>query len=204
MLNNNIGLVILAAGLSVRMGRPKLLLPLGNKPILAHIVETASNLEWGDRIAVIGSPRCELEEVCRDYKMPYVYNPAPEQGQSSSVKLGLEALKFGLEGVIFLPADQPLINGELLKALVSEFQRERDHKAIVVPHFEGQSYSPVLFGSVWFPSLSKVTGDQGGRNIIKDNPGHVRALNWDDELPFIDIDTQEDYVKILRLIKRPI
>lgn len=198
---DEIGLVIMAAGSSLRMGKPKLILPLGGKPLLEHSLQKISKYSWGERVAVIGEPREVLDELCRSYGLKTVYNPTPHRGQSFSLKLGINSFSGILKGFVFLPGDQPLISGRLLEALVLRFKATiNNNKTIVVPFYGGQSYSPVLFGSGWLEDLKGIEGDWGGRQIIKENAHLVEKVNWDNSRDFIDVDTLEDYEMICKLL----
>jgi molybdenum cofactor cytidylyltransferase len=190
---DSIGIVILAAGLAKRMGKQKLLLPLGKKPILAHIIATAVSIPWTDSIVVIGDPQNELAELCDQYNIPWIYNSQRHTGQASSITLALNNLRTDLEGILFLPGDQPLISNALLQALFDCFVSTGDNKSIIVSQYQGQRYSPVLFGSWWIPHLAALSGDWGGRVIIRENPDYVIPVEWSDKYSFYDADTWEDY-----------
>lgn len=194
----DIGLVLLAAGRSLRMGEPKLLLPLEGIPLLEHTLQSAGRYPWGKRIAVIGEPRFVLEQLCRKYGFETVFNPAPEKGQSYSLKLGLMDMPEDLRGFLFLPGDQPFISGKLLEALVKKFDSRKGERTIVVPYCGGQNRSPALFGAGWLAALRQIEGDRGGRQLIKENPSLVEKVCWQEPREFLDVDTREDY----ELLKR--
>jgi molybdenum cofactor cytidylyltransferase len=188
-----VGVAILAAGMARRMGQQKLLLPLHGKPLLAHVLETASAFPWGDRVAVIGDPREALTRVCREYNFPVCYNLHYAEGQASSVRLAAEQLSQGMEAMLFLLGDQPLVSPALIQEIVMTYERQNDPQAIVVPCHKGQNYSPVLFGAYWRPQLSSLSGDSGGRAILRENPGSVVSVEWPYRDPFCDVDTWEEY-----------
>lgn len=197
-MTETLGVAVLAAGSSRRMGKPKLLLPMGNLPILAHVLKTAASFSWGDRIVIIGEPREALAAVCQDYGIPASYNPEYEKGQAASLRLAINHLRPDIEGILFLLGDQPLVGIPLIRALVEEFQKRQDRRAIVVPHYRGQNRSPALFGSYWRSQLAQTSGDQGGRVIIRENHRCVIQLPWDDARPFKDIDTWQDYESLCK------
>jgi len=196
---NGIGIVILAAGLAKRMGRQKLLLSLGEKPILAHVIATAITIPWTDRIVVIGDPQDELAELCDQYNIPWIYNSERHTGQASSIILALNNLRTDLAGVLFLQGDQPFISKALLQALFDCFVSIGHKKSIIVSQYQGQQYSPVLFSSWWIPHLALLSGDSGGRIIIRENPEHVIPVEWSDKYSFYDADTWEDYQLLCRI-----
>ncbi|MCR4441429.1 MAG: nucleotidyltransferase family protein [Peptococcaceae bacterium] len=197
-MSNGLGVVVLAAGKAARMGGPKLLLELGDDTLLGHVLKTAACFDWSGRVVVTGEPRGPLEEVCKKYGFPFVHNPDPGAGQSSSLRLGLSRLPAGLDGVLFLLGDQPLVGVDLVEAMIREFGRSGKEEGIVVPFHGGEARSPVLFASRWREALSRLEGDRGGRQLIKENPRAVISLPWNDSRPFLDIDRWEDYEKVLR------
>lgn len=193
-----IGVAVLAAGLASRMGRPKLLLPLGGKPLLAHVLEQINALSWADRIAVIGEPCEQLTALCRMYGIPSVYNALHGTGQSSSVRLAVASLDSTIDSILFVLGDQPLITKNLLCAMQDRYQRCGDHKAIIVPRHQQQLFSPVLFGSFWRERLSELSGDVGGRMLLRENPAHVIPVDWPDPAAFFDVDTWQEYEWLCR------
>lgn len=194
---NRIGAVILAAGTAKRMGQQKLLLPLAGQPLLSHVLKAVRSVLWADCIAVIGEPEAELTALCQAEDIHSIYNAKRQQGQSTSVTLALRQLTQDLDGIMFLLGDQPLISPALLEVLIAQFMQAASNKAIIVPCYQGQRYSPVLFGDFWRPALAALTGDTGGRQIIRANPGQIVEVSWPDKSTFYDADTWEEYQKII-------
>ena len=192
-MKKRIGSIILAAGMAKRMGQQKLLLPLGEKPLLAHVLQTVSALSWEDCVAVIGEPEAELTALCRQYSIRTVANPDRETGQSSSVRLALRNLSTELDGILFLLGDQPFLSPLLLQVLAERFSELADNRYIVVPYCQGRRRNPVLFGSFWRSQLAALQGDRGGRELIEKNPQWVSRVVWEEEQSFLDADTWEDY-----------
>ncbi|QDR82169.1 nucleotidyltransferase family protein [Sporomusa termitida] len=181
------------------MGRQKLLLPLGNKPLAAHVLSTVRSLPWADCVAVIGEPAAELAGLCARYSVKAVYNAGRARGQSTSIVLALQTLPQSLAGMMFFLGDQPLVSKELIQAIRACFARQASDKAIIVPCHQGQRYSPVLFGSHWRAALAGLTGDTGGRKVIRENPAWVTPLKWPEPAPFYDADTWAEYQQLLKL-----
>ncbi|MDF2569933.1 MAG: molybdenum cofactor cytidylyltransferase, partial [Sporomusa sp.] len=177
-MNMRVGAVILAAGTASRMGQQKLLLPLGGKPLVAHVLNTVHDMPWAERVAIIGEPEIELSDLCQQYHIHAVYNANRQSGQASSITLALQSLQKQLDGIIFFLGDQPLVSKELVQAILAMFDLMGCNKSIIVPRCQGQRYSPVLFGSHWQTSLAALTGDMGGRKIIRENPEWVCGVDW--------------------------
>jgi molybdenum cofactor cytidylyltransferase len=101
------------------------------------------------------------------------------------------------DGVMFLVGDQPLISKELINSLIEKFD---DSSALIVaPKFHGEAHNPVLFRREMFPELLKLTGDRGGRALLEKYRKKTALVDWQDELPFLDIDLPEDYERLKEL-----
>jgi molybdenum cofactor cytidylyltransferase len=186
--------IVLAAGQGRRMGALKLALPLGPKSVLRHVVDAALASPVGEVVVVLGHGAAELgAELPKHSRLRSVYNPDFVQGQSSSLKAGINALNPKAEGVVFLLGDQPLVTPETIDALVATFQNYP--AAIVQPLYRGIPGNPVLFARALFPELLQVTGDRGGRELLDTHRTELAAVDLDSEAPD-DIDTGEDYGKI--------
>ena len=179
--------------MSSRMKSQKLLLNLGGKKIVEHVISVASRFSWSKVTAVIGEPREEMERLFSRYDFSCIYNEKPQRGQSSSVRLGLSEMPCNLDGYLFLLGDQPLIKYDLIDRMLKIFDLAEDNKKIVVPYCKDEPRSPILFGTGWFFELMSTKGDKGGRQIGRNNPGNVIALQWDDPAYFLDVDTMDDY-----------
>ena len=196
-----IGAVIMASGAGIRMGRQKLLLPLGGKPLLGHVLTAVAALPLADAVAVIGEPQDELADLCYRHGIRSVYNPARETGQASSIRLGLETIAPDLEGILFLSGDQPFLPTDLLDRLLQRFTELDDSRCIVLPGYNGENRSPVLFGAYWYPDLRALTGDGGGRSIVRHWPQHVHTVEWEDKSAFWDADTWDEYQQLVEYEK---
>lgn len=197
----SIGAVVLAAGMAVRMGRQKLLLPLDGKPMLAHVLEVVAAVPFASRVVVIGEPQEPLAALCQEQGIPSVFNEKRKSGQASSVCLGLAELGDGLDGVLFLQGDQPLITKSLVKRMLEAFYQLQDSKAILVPVHAGVLRSPILFGAHWLKELALLKDDCGGKELVRRYPEHVRTLPWAEHFVFEDADTWEEYLRLQRLLE---
>ena len=196
-----IGAVVLAAGMAVRMGRQKLLLPLAGKPMLAHVLEVVAAAPFASRVVVIGEPQEALAALCREQGIPSVFNEKRQSGQASSVRLGLSELPGDLDGVVFFQGDQPLLTESLVKRMLEAFHQLRDSKAILVPMHAGVLRSPILFGADWLEELALLKEDCGGKELVRRYPEYVRTLPWAEHFVFEDADTWEEYLRLQRLLE---
>ena len=183
--------IVLAAGASTRMGRQKLLLPMADgRPLVRVAVEQVLAASIDDTVVVLGR---EAEAVARTLvglPVRTVVNPRYAEGQSTSVRAGIDALPAGTEAAVIALGDQPLPDPGVIRRLVAAFRTTR--QPIVVPVYRDGRGNPVLFAATLFAELRAVTGDRGGREVIAQDPGRVAEVALDAAMP-ADIDTPEDY-----------
>ena len=184
--------IVLAAGTAERMGKQKLVLDFKGKPVLRWVLEAALSSDLSEVICVVQQSKDLQQKMPLEHdKLRWVSNKKASQGQSTSIIAGLKAVLPKSEAALFLVGDQPLIQPELINNLLKLFRKKRP--LIVAPTFQGQTRNPVLFHRDLFPELLKVTGDMGGRALIRKYRGKTALLEWKDEAPFLDLDTWEDY-----------
>lgn len=180
------------------MGEPKLFLPLGGKPVLQWVLESALAADLDEVICVtreLDSPRRQIDVV--DERLFWLINYAADRGQSTSVIAGLWAVNPASDGAIFLCGDQPLVRPELLDALIEKFNESSAW--IVAPSFNGEVRNPILFRRKLFPELLQLTGDRGGRQLLDKHKRKTALVQWPEEASFLDIDVREDYERIKQL-----
>lgn len=184
--------VVLAAGLARRMGRPKLLLDLRGKPVVRWSVE-ALLPHVGDLVVVTGAEDGAIREALAGPAIRFAVNPQPQDGQGSSIAVGVAALKPWTRAALVALGDQPRLQEAVLPKLLEAFAR--GGKAIVVPVYRGTQGTPVLFASEVFPELLGLRGDAGARSVVQARPERVEAVAFDLPMP-LDVDTPEDYAKL--------
>lgn len=187
--------IILAAGSSSRLGRPKQLLPLGDRPVLAHTLANAQAAALDGLIVVLGHEAATIQEQIDFGAARVVINDAYREGQSTSLRVGLAALPPDADAALFILGDQPLISPAILDALIAA--RRSSAAPIVMPTYGGRRGNPVLIASALFPELATITGDQGGRGIIRAHAAEVREVPIAGDPPTDDLDTQGDYDRLL-------
>jgi molybdenum cofactor cytidylyltransferase len=190
--------VVLAAGESRRMGQgpPKQLLPFGGEPLVRRVVRVALASSLHEVIVVVGHAAADVVQALVGLPVRSVTNADYTEGQSTSVKAGLEAVALDADAAMFIPVDQPLITRELIDRLVSTYSRTR--AAVVLPTHAGRRGAPVLFDRTLFPELAQITGDAGGRQILDRHADRIVSVPLDDPAPLLDIDTPETYDDLLR------
>lgn len=185
--------IILAAGAASRMGQPKLLLPWKGRALIHHAAHTALAAGLDPVIVVAGARMLEIQSALTDLPVEVIHNPAWENGQSTSVRTGIHALPEQTTAAIFLLGDQPYVSVELLQALKQTYLRDRP--TVLAPFVDGKRSNPVLFDGSIFEVLCALQGDAGARSIFARYP--PMPLIWQDERLFFDVDTPEDYQRLL-------
>lgn len=194
-VHERIGGIVLAAGGSSRLGRPKQLLLWRGKPLVCTVAQTALSAGLSPVVIVTGSQGEEVRRALEYLPVSFTHNPQWETGQSSSVKAGLEALPEQVGGAVFLLSDQPQIPEALIRSLVEVHAQTLS--PVVAPKVDGQRGNPVLFDRDTFADFRTLEGDAGGRRLFSRH--QVTCLDWYDREVLLDVDTAEDYQKLLRL-----
>jgi molybdenum cofactor cytidylyltransferase len=189
-----IAALILAAGASSRMGRPKQLLDWGGRPLVRATAELALAAGLDPVLAVVGGARVAVEAALAELPLRIVPNADYAAGQSTSLRLGIAALGPEIDAVVILLGDQPFVSAAIVERLVAEWRASR--ASIVAPVYAGQRGNPVLFARDVFPELLAVQGDQGARAVLAADRSRVQLVPFDDPRPLADIDTPDDYERL--------
>jgi molybdenum cofactor cytidylyltransferase len=143
-----VGAVLLAAGSGSRMGlRPKSLLELGGVPLIRRQLIALSGAGVDEVVVVLGHYAERIEEVVRDFPVTVVRNASPDDGQISSLRLGLQALSPKLDAAVVVLADQPLINSQDINELIGAYKKRPQGTQVVQPTVDGLPGNPVMFTS---------------------------------------------------------
>lgn len=186
--------MILAAGTSTRLGRPKPTLPLRGRPLLQHVIDAAIAAGAPDVVVVLGH---EAEAVrARIQVAPparVVVNPDHASGLSSSLRAALRALDPGAAAAVILLGDQPGVPAEAIREVM------RVHAATGAPvvraAYRGRPGHPILFARAIWPRLEAVRGDRGARDLLAEMAGRVAFAEIDADPP-ADVDTWADYDRL--------
>jgi molybdenum cofactor cytidylyltransferase len=187
--------IILAAGSSSRLGGAKQVLLWRGQPLVRHVAIAALAAGLSPVIIVTGSMSSQVEAAVSGLPIALAYNPAWQAGQSTSLVAGLQFLPPETGSVIFLLADQPQVPANLLQALVD--LHAETLSPLVAPQVQGRRANPVLFDRQTFPDLLTLSGDVGGRALFSHY--NVAWLPWHDTGLILDVDTPEDYQRLLEL-----
>ena len=184
------GIIILAAGNSSRLGRPKQLLPYRGKTLLTHVITEA--LVAGLRTVVVtGAFYAEVSASIREQPVDIIFNPAWEEGMASGIVSGLSNMLLLLpdvDAVIIAVCDQPFISSALLLELVGTFNTSG--KGIVASAYADSVGAPVLFGRPYFKRLLELSGREGAKKLVRQHPDDLVLVDFPEGDR--DIDTEED------------
>ncbi len=177
------------------MGAHKLLLPLGNRPLLAHAVAAATSSGASPRIVVLGRDAERVSTTLPQQGITVAVNPDFATGMASSLRHGINALPAQAAGTLLLLGDQPLVTPTLIEYILAEARRHP--RAIVAASFAGQRGHPVYFPRHYFAELCALQADEGGRNVIANHAHDLRLVEWPDVAAGFDVDTEDDYAQVL-------
>jgi molybdenum cofactor cytidylyltransferase len=190
--------VVLAAGLSARMGKNKLLLDFKAKPLIAHAVDTLLASEVDEVVVVLGHEAEKVRDRLQGRAVRLVQNPDYYEGLSTSVRVGVRAVSPQAEGIMIYLADQPLLESADVNFIVRAFRYAKTvKKPIVVPFFNGQRGNPVILDSWYKDAVLGVVGDVGCRGVIKRYPGEVFVVEMENDHVVRDVDNIDDYHQVL-------
>ena len=172
--------VILSAGASRRMGRPKALIPYREGTFLEHLIEVTRHPRIGVTRVILGAGGEEIQAAAKIDPTMVVYNRDWEKGQLSSIQAGLRSIKRTVtDGIVLCPVDHPLVSARLVSDLVETFYKTR--KAIVLPTFSSHRGHPVIFARSLYPELLSAPDDKGARAVVWAHAADVFELPTEEE-----------------------
>lgn len=198
---SSVGAVILAAGMSRRMGEAKLFLPLHGKPLFRHAVErtVANGLS---PILLIGGEHSErLRQLTSDLpQVKVLVNREYATGMAASLQLGVKAASGQVDAILVFLADQPYVPDTVIQALIQTYEENRTKGIrIVRPCYQETDGHPVLFDASLMDELAQVKGDKGGKDVIEKYRAHTKMVCFDCSVWILDVDTPDDYRRILQV-----
>lgn len=191
------GLILLAAGASTRLGKPKQNLVLEGKTLLQRAIHTALDSVCTPVVVVLRPDSKILLPAETTAAVTIVQNQEWEEGMAASIRCGLAeliTLEPRVASCIFIVCDQPFVDAALLNTLVQV--KEQDKSGMVASAYKDTLGTPVLFDKLYFPELLSLRGQEGAKKIILKHRKDVATV------PFpagaIDIDTAADYADLLQ------
>lgn len=188
-MEKKIGLILLAAGSSIRYEGIKLLDTIAGKQMYLHILEQVKDLSLEPKVIV--TQYDEIEQRALKEGFHVIRNERPQDGISRSIRLGVEAIlsyEPKLEGMMFSVCDQPYITKETIEDVMDAFCMQE--KQIVCATHGEKLGNPCIFGKKYFSSLCRLEGDTGGKAVVKENKNDIFLVQVENSKELVDIDTK--------------
>ncbi len=192
--------IILAGGKSERMGRPKALLDFDGVCCIDLVLSACKRAGIAETIVVLGHRAEELAKVLAT-DVRTVVNANYEAGQTSSLKTGLARLPQECEGFLIFPVDFPLVSDNDIALLLEAFRAEDEDAKVFIPSFAMKRGHPVLLAGGMRRELMNLGDDEPARNVILRDESRIRYVNVENPGVVEDMDTTEDYRRLLALYR---
>jgi molybdenum cofactor cytidylyltransferase len=181
--------IVLAAGASSRLGHMKQLLLFGGKPLVRHVVDTASAAACSPIVVVTGAQAGSVLEALAGSQAQAIENPEWREGIAGSLRRGILALPGQVDAAIVLLCDQPAVSPALLQSLIAA--QRNTGQAIVACRWEHAIGPPALFLRERFPALLALAGDVGARSMLRAAGENLTLVDFPDG--HFDVDTPADW-----------
>jgi molybdenum cofactor cytidylyltransferase len=187
---SRVAAIVLAAGLSRRMGGNKLLAEIEGEPLVARCVRAVLASLARPVVVVTGHESERVRAVLAGDGLRFAQNPEPEAGLSASLRVGLASLEPGVEGAVVCLADMPWVSAAHVDALLAAFEADA-RRPICVPTWQGRRGNPVLWPARHFAEIAALSGDRGARALIDAHAAEVCTVPVGDAGVTRDVDTPD-------------
>lgn len=188
-----IGCILLAAGTGLRFGKNKLMSTLIDRPLIDYILSALPIKHFDEIIAVVSSD--DTKERVESYNIKTVYNYNPDQGISSSIKLGIEALK-DVDACMFCVSDQPMLTSDTIIDMINSYQENTIYS---LSHNTVRG-NPVIFPASLLGELSKLEKGEFGTKVVYAHQEMLVLHETMDKNQLVDVDTKENLEYIKKVI----
>jgi len=189
--DHGISAVILAAGESSRMGKPKMLLPFGDSSMIEEVVTHAIHSSAGKTIVVLGANHEAIGSRLKDYPVQTVINHQYAKGMLSSVQCGLRSIQESAGAAMILLGDQPMVGNQVMDGMIEAYRKSG--RNIIVATFQGKRGHPILIGPEYFNEVLEYTAEGTLRDLLERHPDDIAEIETDKPEILRDIDTETDY-----------
>lgn len=187
-----ISAVILAAGASRRMGQPKMLLPWGNTVVIQKVVSTLLESGISQPVIVTGRSAEEIKQVVQDDAIIWAYNPEFETTEMlQSLQIGLRCLPETSSAFLIVLGDQPQIEPEIIRQIISAFNTH--HQSIIIPSYQFRRGHPWLVSRDLLPELLLLPEGSTLRQFLNAHTESIAYLNVSSSSVLMDLDLPSDY-----------
>ncbi|HTO05226.1 MAG TPA: nucleotidyltransferase family protein [Opitutus sp.] len=197
-----VGIIILAAGASTRMGEPKQLLPITGHPLVIRATEAALASSAWPVVIVLGAHADKIRPLLAPYPVLIAENAAWIEGMASSLRTGIATLQQfsrSLNAAVVALCDQPAFSARIIDQLIG-VQRETG-RSIIASHYNGRNGAPALFLREHFAALISLTGEAGARDLLNSGPERIATVNLPEMAT--DLDTPADYAAYKMPVSTP-
>ena len=182
-----IALIMLAAGNSRRFGSNKLLYEVDGKPMYRHILEKLMAVANDSESITVVTQYEEIEQAARSCGTNVYINPHPDEGISSSLKIGLKA-NLDADACLFTVSDQPWLTTTTIHQLIDLLKTSQ--RGIACVSCEGKLGNPCIFTRKYYEELLSITGDRGGKSVITAHREDTAVLKVNDMRELMDMDVK--------------
>ncbi|MEJ5201045.1 MAG: nucleotidyltransferase family protein [Anaerolineales bacterium] len=194
MTVGEVGAVVLAAGLSTRMGQPKMVLPWGKVTIIEKVVTTLREAGIEKIVVITGGAHQEVLKALNGYYVTIIFNPQYHNGEMlNSLQAGLRALPPDVRGALIVLGDQPFIQRETIETVVQAFLETSSQ--LVIPSFQMRRGHPWLIARQLWQEVLEIKPPETLRSFLQANHEKITYVVVDTPTIIWDIDTPEDYEK---------
>jgi molybdenum cofactor cytidylyltransferase len=191
---SSIGAVVLAAGLSTRMGQPKMVLPWNGMTVIEKVIATIIEAGVKSINVITGGAHSEVERALHQLPVRTIFNPRYANGEMlDSLQLGLQALQADIDAALIVLGDQPLIEKQVVQNVIALYQNERAN--LIVPSYQMRRGHPWLVERSLWAQILELKPPQTLRDFMRANSDHIlyHVVNTSSILQ--DLDTPEDYAE---------
>lgn len=192
-----VSVIVLAAGLSTRMGtHNKLLLDYKKKPVIEIIVETILAAGIKEVVIVTGHESEKIQKILEELPVRFVHNPRYQEGMTSSIQQGVR--QAGGNGYMICLSDMVTISALEYKYLNENFEKIflQDNRCICLPVYKKQKGNPVIFSAYYKELILKYQEQEGCKAIVQSNKEHVYTIEMNEPHVLEDFDNPEDYQRL--------
>jgi molybdenum cofactor cytidylyltransferase len=193
-----IAAVVLSAGESSRMGRPKALLPIDGQTFIERIVAALKRAKLGKIVVILGHNGLDLQAKMAHLPVEFLINANYKSGQLSSLQVAVRYLQADpdCDGILVHLVDHPYLEAGLIEEMIRRFDKTKSK--IIVPKFHGKRGHPVIFSRELFPELLSAPLDQGAKAVVNAHLAETLEIDTEEEGIGVDIDTPELYRQHVR------
>lgn len=191
----SIGAIVLAAGLSTRMGSPKMLLPWGSQPVIGHVINVVLSAGIEDIVVVTGGHKEKIDQILASLAVFNAFNPDYANGEMlNSIQVGLRALPASTQAALLVLGDQPTITAEIIIEL-SERSKKIVPGGIIIPSYHFRRGHPWIILRRFWQQILDLKSPQTMRDFLRENESCIHYVEFETPAILQDLDTPQDYEK---------